>query len=65
MAVAGADSAMIVYGGGWASWDERMRRGLVPWVVVRDDEMIRRLREAAVVGWQRVEELRRGREGGV
>jgi hypothetical protein len=65
MAVAGADSALVVYGGGWASWDERMRRGLVPWVVERDDEMIRRLREAAVVGWQRVEELRRGREGGV
>ncbi len=65
MAVSGAASVLVLYGPEWASWRgpcDAYERPIVPWVVERDDEMIRRLREAAVVGWQRVEEMRRGRE---
>lgn len=66
MAVSGAASVLVLYGPEWASWRglDGYERPIVPWVVERDDEMIRRLREAAVVGWQRVEEMRRGREKG-
>lgn len=66
MAVVGCDSAILLYGPGWAAWDMSRRGPISAWVIERDDEAIERIRAAAAEGWRRVEEIRSGKaaEGG-
>lgn len=62
MAVSGSACALILYGPGWAHWNESDRGKIIPWVVERDDHAIATLRHACAEGWKRVEEMRQGRE---
>ncbi len=59
MAVTGSPVTMVLYGPGWASWNERDRQEPVPFTVERDEQEIERIRQAAMRGWERVEALRK------
>lgn len=62
MAVSGCEHALIIYGPGWAHWNENAKRPPTCWVVERDDDVIAGIRHSCAEGWQRVEEMRQGRE---
>lgn len=62
MAVSGAPCALILYGPGWAHWNENRRGKIVPFVVERDEDAIALLRKSAAEGWRRVAEIQRGQE---
>lgn len=62
MAVSGCGGALVIYGPGWAHWNENAKRPPTCWVVDRDDDVIAGIRHSCAEGWQRVEEMRQGRE---